>query len=357
VVNQVKIMGYFSQTGCDNLSYIVRVVLNMPTCLATEILQALDNAGINNVPSFLLLDKQEINNLYLYLVNAEGIKEKSTCSHTCGIKTLCAFAHNLAKIKGLHICRKLKHSMIEQFMVDQLVATYKEERINKAKPKCVATCPESTVHTLHPMILMPVNTAHSTYAHITCAEGTGGEIESPKCNYGETSNTHTMTGSPKFNHGETDKEQTPHGSAHEIVPVIDYNINHYPSLTTVTSCEVKYSSNDSTGYSHTAMISNDDDTFNKDIEAIVTAKVNVATTELAVDDPVQRTVISEIDCDSTLVDPLGVFSVNKETCKVLEHVIDWFTGVELATNKIADDDPQSLRTMTLYVPLLLVPTR
>ena len=158
-------MGYFSQTGCDDLSYIVRVILNMPACLATEILQALDNAGINNVPSLLLPDKQEINNLYLYLVNAEGIKEKLTCGHTCGIKTLCAFAHSIAKTKGLPICRKLKHSMIEQFMDDQLDAKYKEERINKAKPNCVATCPESTMHTFHPMVLTPDNTAHSTYAH------------------------------------------------------------------------------------------------------------------------------------------------------------------------------------------------
>ena len=235
-------------------------------------------------------------------------------------------------------------------MYDQFDAKCKEERINKAEPKCFATCPESTVHTLHPMVVMPDSSAHSTYARITCAEVTGGEIESPKCNSGETSNTHTMTGSPKFNHGETDKEQTPHGSAQEIVPVIVYNISHNLSLTTVNTCEVKYSSNDSTAYSHNAMICDDNDTFNKDIKAINPTKVNIATTKLADDDPVQHTRILEIDCNGTLVDPLVVLSVNKETSQVLEHIIDWVTswtygdvigstGVELATNKIADDDP------------------
>ena len=113
-----------------------------------------------------------------------------------------------------------------------------------AKPRCDA--PSANCECVHSTRITPDKTAISTVTHNVCAEVTGGEIKSPKCNSGETSNTHTMTGSPKFNHGESDKEQTTHGSAHEIVPMIDYNINHYPSLTTVTSCEVKYSSNDST---------------------------------------------------------------------------------------------------------------
>jgi hypothetical protein len=201
-------------------------------------------------------------------------------------------------------------------------------------------------------------TVINTVAHNICAEVTGGEIESPRCNSGETSNTHTTIVNSEFNYGGTNNEQTPHSSARKTVCMIDCSINHDPSLTTVNTCEVKYSSNDSiasdsTVYSPITMISNDDDTSNKDIRAIDPAKVNIANTKLADDDPVQRTEIFEIDCDGTLVDPLDAPSVHKETSGILGHIIDGLTRwtyedvigstkVELATNKIADDDPPQL---------------
>ena len=163
-------------------------------------------------------------------------------------------------------------------------------------------------------------TVINTVAHNICVEDTGGEIEPPKCNSGETSNTHTTIGNPKFNYVENHGKQTPHSSARNTVPMIDCNINLNLSLTTVNTCEVKYSSDDSM-YSHIAMISNDDDTFNKDIEGIDPTKVNVATTKLADDDPIQCTAVLEIDGDSTY------------------ETVTNSTGVKLATNKIADDDP------------------
>jgi hypothetical protein len=103
------------------------------------------------------------------------------------------------------------------------------------------------------------------------------------------------------------------------------------------------------------MPSNVDDTFNKVTEAINPAKVNVATTKLADNDPARHTGFLEskqvdVDCIEALVDVLVTPNVNEESNTVLKHVIDWFTrwtyeavndltGVKIATNQLADDDP------------------
>jgi hypothetical protein len=74
---------------------------------------------------------------------------------------------------------------------------------------------EEEWETLPHIIWMPDEEWDATVLNqgsISCAEVTGGEIESPECNSGETSNVHTMISLPKFNYGETNKEQICHDS-------------------------------------------------------------------------------------------------------------------------------------------------
>ena len=310
--------GMANNMGQDDLSHIVKVVMNRNDQRTISILQALAIAGIRDVPSLLLLDQQEIKNLYL--VNTDGIEEKLATGVTFVLASFCVFVSKLAENgTKMPVWQDLTRLMFERFRIEQsgkLACNTSSTRI-APRSEPTANVSRSTTTTTDKTVI-------NTIAHNICAEVTGGEIESPKCNSGspkcnsgETSNTHTTTGSPKFDYGETNK-QTSHGSTRKAEPVIDYCINHNLSLTTVNTCGVKYSSNNSTVYSHVAMISNDDDTF---IEAIDPAKVNVATTKLANDNPVQRTKILEIGRDSTDEDVIGS------------------AGVELATNKIADDDP------------------
>jgi hypothetical protein len=84
-------------------------------------------------------------------------------------------------------------------------------------PPHLRTPPSANV--LRSTMMTTDKTMINTVAHNICAEVTGGEIKSHKCNSGEASNTHTMIGSHKYNYGETNKEQTAHGRPLKTAPI------------------------------------------------------------------------------------------------------------------------------------------
>ena len=76
-----------ANTGQDDLSHNAKVVMKRVDHWALRIFQAFINASIKDIPSLLLLDQQEIENLYH--VNKKGMKETLRLGNTNVLKRFC----------------------------------------------------------------------------------------------------------------------------------------------------------------------------------------------------------------------------------------------------------------------------
>jgi hypothetical protein len=114
-----------NNTGQDDLSHIVKVVMDRRNHLTIRILQAFAIAGIKDVPSLLLLDQQEIENLYI--VNADGIEEKLATNFAFVLTSFCVFVSELAENgTKMPVWQDLTSSMFERFRIklcDKLACT------------------------------------------------------------------------------------------------------------------------------------------------------------------------------------------------------------------------------------------
>jgi hypothetical protein len=228
-----------NNTGRDDLRLIVEVVIKRGGKRDINILQTFANASINDVPSLLLLGQQEIDNLYH--VKGERIKENLPLADTIVLVRFYVFASKLADNHTKKPAwQELTYSLFQQSRIDQFLYPRKNTlcaRFNKLLPQHNATHLAPTVIVFHPT-LMP-DKAHNPTAHNISVEVSGREIESHKCNSGETSNTLTMIGCPEFDYGKTNNKPTLHGSAHKTAPMVDYSINCNLSLIMVNTCGVK----------------------------------------------------------------------------------------------------------------------
>jgi hypothetical protein len=110
--------GMANNTGQDDLCHIVKVVMNRSDQRTIRILQAFAIAGIKDVPGLLLLDQQEIENLYL--VNADGIEEKLATGVTYVLTSFCVFVSELA-VNGtkMPVWQDLTYLMFKRFRIEQ----------------------------------------------------------------------------------------------------------------------------------------------------------------------------------------------------------------------------------------------
>ena len=145
-------------TGRDDLNHIVRVVLNRSDIRATEILQAFDNAGINDAPSLLHLDIPDIENFYL--VNAEGIQEKLKLGSISVLLHFFVLANNLTgNSNKTPIWQELTYLMYKQSLYHHFIDSSKNRSnryIKHAFPNRFVTSPKPNVDKFIPRKLLRI---------------------------------------------------------------------------------------------------------------------------------------------------------------------------------------------------------